>query len=160
MYYIYIYSYVLIHVGTWKNEISKESDYTITPISRNPTGGGRGLLLVFLTRESAALVQSQGPLLFIIKSCDSSLVTIYSIKKNILLPHGSFIDTAQQVGQKFSFLNEKNATRTRVAERIVDLPTALPPYTPAFRRDYDNFTLVIVEHRKLIFFVFQVLRYS
>ena len=38
-------------------------------------GGGRGLLVVFLTRESAALVQAQGPSLFIIKSFDSLLVT-------------------------------------------------------------------------------------
>ena len=42
-----------------------------------PAGDGRGLLVVFLTRESAALVQAQGPSLFIIKSCDSLLVTYY-----------------------------------------------------------------------------------
>ena len=34
------------------------------PISRSPAGGGRGLLVVFLSRESAALVQAQGPSLF------------------------------------------------------------------------------------------------
>ena len=57
------------------NEVSKTSDYNITPISRSPAGDVRGLLVVFLTRESAALVQAQGPSLFIIKSCDSLLVT-------------------------------------------------------------------------------------
>ena len=39
-----------------KNEVIKASDYNITPTSRSPAGGGRGLLIVFLTRESAALV--------------------------------------------------------------------------------------------------------
>ena len=34
-------------------------------------------MVVFLTRESAALVQAQGPSLFIIKSCDSLLVTFW-----------------------------------------------------------------------------------
>ena len=58
--------YVWIHVRIRKNEVSKASDYNITPISRGPTGDGRGLLVVFLTRESAALVQAQGPSLFII----------------------------------------------------------------------------------------------
>ena len=48
-------------------EVSKAFDYNITPISRSPVGGGRSLLVVFLTRESAALVQFQGPSLFIIK---------------------------------------------------------------------------------------------
>ena len=58
------------------NEISKASDYNITPIRGSPVGGDRGLLVVFLTRESAALGQSQaGPSLFIIKSCNSSLIT-------------------------------------------------------------------------------------
>ena len=46
----------------------------IMPISKSPAGDGRGLLVVFMTRESAALVQAQGPSL-IIKSCDSLLVT-------------------------------------------------------------------------------------
>ena len=50
--------YAWIHVRIWKNEVSKASDYHITPIS---------LLVVFLTRESAALIQAQGPSLFIIK---------------------------------------------------------------------------------------------
>ena len=67
--------YVWIHVRIWKKEVSKASDYNITPINRSPVGDGRGLLIVFLTRESAALVQAQGPSLFIIKSCDSLLVT-------------------------------------------------------------------------------------
>ena len=67
--------YVWIHVRIWKNEESKASDYNLTPISRCLIGDGRGLLVVFLTRESATLVQSQGPSLFIIKSCNSSLVT-------------------------------------------------------------------------------------
>ena len=67
-----------IHVRICKNEVSKAFDYDITPICRSPAGGGRGLLVVFLIRESAALVQAQGPSLFIIKSCDSLLVTNYS----------------------------------------------------------------------------------
>ena len=48
-------------------EVSKASDYNITPICTIPVGDDRGLLAVFLTRESAALVQAQGPSLFIIK---------------------------------------------------------------------------------------------
>ena len=46
----------------------------MTPISRSPASGSRGLLVVFLNSESAALVQSEGPSLFIIESCDSSLI--------------------------------------------------------------------------------------
>ena len=78
-----IYCYVWIHVRIWKNEVSNASDYNITPISR--VGGGRGLLVVFLTRESAALVQAQGPSLFIIKSCDSLLVTIPPMSNNFYM---------------------------------------------------------------------------
>ena len=53
----------MLRVDTRTNmkERSKQaSDYNITPISTSPVGDGRGLLVVFLTRESAALVQAQG----------------------------------------------------------------------------------------------------
>ena len=59
-----------------KERNKQDSDYSMKPISRSPAGGGRGFLAVLLICDSAALVQSQGPSLFIIKSCDSSLVTI------------------------------------------------------------------------------------
>ena len=42
---------MLLRVDTrtlWKNEVSKASDYNITPISRSPAGDRRGLLVVFL----------------------------------------------------------------------------------------------------------------
>ena len=96
--------------------MSKASDYNITPISRSPVGGGRGLLVVFLTRESAALVQAQGPSLFIIKSCDRLVtmcvcVSVYAdisrSSQPILTREGLFfLDFAYLVGVNIVFLSK------------------------------------------------------